>query len=419
MDSGTSHVFGIIKEIGDASRDGYALIDSSYRVMWVNKALELKGFRLDNVHGEPYFRAFNGKDEADENCSTAKAFRTGKTETKLEKGSDGTEYEVTSIPLKVDGAVKYVLEISRAAHGEEKQKEDLLGDYDFFEDAISRLPEGFAAVDSSGKQSIVNDKFCSMVGFSREELLGQTAPFKYWAEENYGEIEHALRQTLEGISRGWELIFKKKSGDRFCALIFPVKISRPNGEDVFITTVKDVTEEKMAEDELLKFKLGIDRSHEVVFITDREGHITYANPQFEKSYGYPKEEYLDKTPRIIKSGILQKDVYDNFWKTLLSKLAVSGEITNKAKDGRLLVMQSSANPILGKDGEIIGFLAIQREITERKAMEDKLKAEGETLRQKIQEMERFHKVAVGRELRMIELKRKIRELEGMLEREGK
>ncbi|HMB44699.1 MAG TPA: histidine kinase dimerization/phosphoacceptor domain -containing protein, partial [Candidatus Methanoperedens sp.] len=133
------------------------------------------------------------------------------------------------------------------------------------------------------------------------------------------------------------------------------------------------TECKQAEEELLKFKLGIERSDEVIFITNIDGSIIYINPAFEKIYGYSREEALGKTPRIIKSGLLPSEAYKTFWDTLLEKKVVNGELINKTKDGRLLNIDGSANPILNDDGNIVGFLAIQRDITERKLAEEHIK----------------------------------------------
>jgi two-component system cell cycle sensor histidine kinase/response regulator CckA len=144
---------------------------------------------------------------------------------------------------------------------------------------------------------------------------------------------------------------------------------------------------KRAEEELLKLRLGIERSDEAIFITDINGTIVYANPAFEKVYGYSKEEALGKTPRILKSGVLPQEVYKQFWDTLLAKKVVKGEIINKTKDGRLLTTESSANPILDNDGNITGFLAIQRDITERKSAEEALKQSEEKYRALIENIQ--------------------------------
>lgn len=136
----------------------------------------------------------------------------------------------------------------------------------------------------------------------------------------------------------------------------------------------DITERKRLEEDLLKFKLGIERSGEGIFITDRDGIIIYINPAFEKIYGFSREEALGKTPRILKSGTLPPEVYKQFWGTIQAKEVMSGEIVNRTSDGRLLTAYSSVNPILNEGGDIIGYLAIQRDITENKRMEEDLRA---------------------------------------------
>ncbi len=153
--------------------------------------------------------------------------------------------------------------------------------------------------------------------------------------------------------------------------------------------VRSCTQRERAEAELHKFKLGIDRSEEVIFLTDLDGTITYVNPSFEKTYGYGSEETLGKTPRILKSDTLPEEVYQEYWSRILEKKVVSGELTNKTKDGRMLTVQSSANPILDDSGNIKGFIAIQHDITERKRAEeerDKLIRELETAIDNVKEL---------------------------------
>lgn len=134
----------------------------------------------------------------------------------------------------------------------------------------------------------------------------------------------------------------------------------------------DVTLRRQTEEALRKFQLGIERSTDAVFITDPQGAIIYANPAFERVYGYSVEEALGKTPRILKSGALPQERYRDFWDALLNKQVIAGEIINKTKEGRLIAIEGSNNPILDTAGNIIGFLGIHRDITERKRGEEAL-----------------------------------------------
>ena len=129
---------------------------------------------------------------------------------------------------------------------------------------------------------------------------------------------------------------------------------------------------KQAEEFLLKFRMGIERSGDAVLLTDPDGTIVYVNPAFENIFGYSKEETIGKTPRILKSGTFNQEYYRNFWDSLLAKKSVIHEIINKTKDGRLLSFEATVNPIINEQNEIIGFLAIERDITERKCFEKEL-----------------------------------------------
>jgi len=148
---------------------------------------------------------------------------------------------------------------------------------------------------------------------------------------------------------------------------------------IIATQVASAIERFLAEREIQKFKLGIDRSDNAVFITDLDGVIQYANPAFEKVYGYSPQEAIGKTPRILKSGLIPDEKYKEFWATLLSGVTVSEEITNKAKDGLLIPIAGTNSPILDESGKTIGFLAVHQDITERKLSEETLRRRNDYL----------------------------------------
>ncbi|MDA3907337.1 MAG: PAS domain S-box protein, partial [Bacteroidales bacterium] len=145
-------------------------------------------------------------------------------------------------------------------------------------------------------------------------------------------------------------------------------------EEAFVSTVASIIAQAIinskrlrAEEILLKMNKAINNSGEVILMTDKEGIITFVNPEFTKMYGYTAEEVIGKvTPRILKSGIHEPEVYENFWHTLLNKQSFKGfHYINKCKNGRIIDAEASADPILDDNGEITGFLAIQRDISER------------------------------------------------------
>ncbi len=131
-------------------------------------------------------------------------------------------------------------------------------------------------------------------------------------------------------------------------------------------------ERHRANEEMSRFKLALERSPNAVFMTDTNGTILYVNSGFEEIYGFSAEEAIGQTPRILKSGLISQEQYAHFWQTLLAKEPTTGEIVNKTKDGRFIPISASNNPIVEENGQLVGFLSLHVDMTERKEAENLL-----------------------------------------------
>jgi two-component system cell cycle sensor histidine kinase/response regulator CckA len=115
--------------------------------------------------------------------------------------------------------------------------------------------------------------------------------------------------------------------------------------------------------------MAVEASGEVIFMTDAGGTITYVNAEFVRLYGYQPDEIVGRTtPRILKSGETSADEYSALWTHLSRNQVVRGEFVNRTKCGDLVTVESTANPIFTDRGRV-GFIAVQRDITARKAAE--------------------------------------------------
>ena len=145
----------------------------------------------------------------------------------------------------------------------------------------------------------------------------------------------------------------------------------------FVLTVQRELEETEArrerrkfEQTLMKLRMAVEASGEVIFMTDGQGLFTFVNPEFTRLYGYTSEEVLGKTtPRVLKSGETPPEQYATLWATIRNKQVATWEVTNKTKDGRKVNIEGTVNPILDDRGEIAGFLSIHRDVTKRKQLE--------------------------------------------------
>ena len=111
---------------------------------------------------------------------------------------------------------------------------------------------------------------------------------------------------------------------------------------------------------------AVESTADMVVITDRKGTIQFANPAFEKTTGYTVNEAMGGNPRLLKSGEQDADFYKVMWGTILSGQTWSGEVTNRHKDGSFYNAQLTISPIADERGEILQFVAVQRDITQRK-----------------------------------------------------
>ena len=191
------------------------------------------------------------------------------------------------------------------------------------------------------------------------------------------QVQEEARQAMEEILASGEptaLIQQtmyRLDGTSFDAEFRAIPISH-GGKPAIQFVMRDITERKRLEEQWQKFKLGIEQSTDAVFMTDVDGTIRYVNPAFEKLYGYFWDEAVGQTPRILKSGKIDQETYQHFWETLLAKGTVAGEIVNRTNDGRLLNIDGSNSPVLDERGNLTGFLAVHRDVTERKRAEEKI-----------------------------------------------
>jgi len=130
---------------------------------------------------------------------------------------------------------------------------------------------------------------------------------------------------------------------------------------------------KQERTELRKLYRAVEDSSVMVMITDKKGTIEYANPKFTDVTGFTFDEALGKNPRLLKSGRHPTEFYEKLWNTILSGSVWSGEFYNKRSTGEFQWQSASISPILDDRGNISHFVSIQEDITERKAIEEKLK----------------------------------------------
>jgi two-component system cell cycle sensor histidine kinase/response regulator CckA len=126
--------------------------------------------------------------------------------------------------------------------------------------------------------------------------------------------------------------------------------------------------------EKTRFRQAVDASGEVIFMTDTEGVFTFVNSQFCRVYGYAAEEVVGRlTPRVLSSGMTADEQYASVWQRLKSGETIEVAFVNRTKDDRQLHVEATLNPIWDEAHAIVGFLAIERDVTARRAAEEAIR----------------------------------------------
>ena len=213
-----------------------------------------------------------------------------------------------------------------------------------------------------------NLKAEQMFGYAQDELIGR--PFESLFSSS-SPIIMAANPTNAPMNFEIECI--KKDGSTFFGEINITTVTVEGEEPLFQVFIRDISERKAYEEELSRLALALEHAAEDIMITDANGIIQYVNPAFEKITGYSRSEALGRNPRFLKSGNHDEAFYREFWDTIKSGRIWKGKFVNKRKDGAIIEEEATVSPIITSNGDIKGFVAIKRDVTQQVKLEKHLR----------------------------------------------
>jgi len=220
----------------------------------------------------------------------------------------------------------------------------------------------------------VNAEFAQTFGYAVEEMTGRLGLKDIIHPEDLHLVEDNIRRRIAGEFKSVRYQFRiwTKGGTVRHAEVFS-SLTFYEGKPAIIGTLLDITDRLKTEEGLKQLSIAIEQAAEDIIITDTEGTIKYVNPAFEKITGYSRDEAIGKNPRILKSGFHNKAFYENLWNTIKSGLIWNGRLTNRCKDGRMVQLDATISPLVNKTGELTGYVALKRDITEAVMIESQLR----------------------------------------------
>lgn len=278
----------------------------------------------------------------------------------VRKGGQRIPVEMHIRLVERDG-ISYTLNICRDI-SERRQREIE------YQNIVQTTTDGFW-IASAGDVRIldVNEAFCRMVGYTRDELLAMHI-FDLEANELPEETAAHIKLVMENGHDFFETRHRHKDG-HLVEIEANVTYSGIRG-GVFFVFVRDISERKRHEEELQLAASVFNASSASIVITDAQNRIVSVNPAFTEITGYEAEEVIGKTPKILSSGKQSRAFYQEMWHSLNQDRHWHGELWNKTKDGEIFAEQLTINVIVSKDGSVHRYVAIFTDITEKKHAED-------------------------------------------------
>jgi PAS domain S-box-containing protein len=117
-------------------------------------------------------------------------------------------------------------------------------------------------------------------------------------------------------------------------------------------------------------RAAVEQAADGIIITDADGKIEYVNPAFTAMTGYASREAVGQYPRILKSGCQPAAFYEDLWNTIRSGRVWRGEVINRRKNGTFYHEEMRIAPVQDPNGEVVSFMAIKHDVTERRAAEE-------------------------------------------------
>jgi len=204
-------------------------------------------------------------------------------------------------------------------------------------------------------------------------LLKRQLKHSYGKNFNLEALDEKTRELLSKVDDEYHEIDKEK---RF--LDHTIEINSQELNEAYRTIEKHNASLKVEVNEkesiLNQYKEAIDTKL-VVSKTDRKGIITYVNDIFCELSGYTREELVGKSHNMVRSKNTKPEVFAKLWKTIQSKKIWEGTLENIKKNGEPYYVEATVCPLLNTDGEILEYIAIRYNVTERILASKALKKE--------------------------------------------
>lgn len=245
-----------------------------------------------------------------------------------------------------------------------------------FQSLVDNAKDLIVYFDTDLRHRFVNRAVENLTGISKADYLGKTNEELGMGAEEVAFWNRELKQVLAtAVPQTISFHFTGVSGETsyFEANVTP-ELNATGQVVSLVSVVRDITDRIQTNEKLHLQITALNAAANGIVITDLNGAIQWVNPAFTTLTGYKAEEALGRNPReLIKSGKHGREFYEQLWLTILAGKVWRGQIINRRKDGTLYDEEQTITPVVNEEGQIINFIAIKEDVTQRKQAETERK----------------------------------------------
>jgi len=401
------HQDRFLNRVINSITDPLLLYDRNFRIVMANQAAVIIHQRdLHELIGKHCYEVFFGRDSVCEECHVRNVFYAGepRMREKVIRLPDGRlrHLEIHAYPVRdAAGSIDQVIEHGRDISERKTLENQVRTSEERYQAIVEIAREGIFIADGEARVTFANRRLAGMLGYELDEIMGRSL-FDLMDEASREAAKEQLDPRRKGLSDVHELSFRNREGTYLVGLVSaaPLMVN-----DTFLGSVgivTDITRMKQVESELRSAKEFsekiINNITENLIVVDPSTHrIVQANASFLDRIGHAQEKVIGETCHEVMLGRKTPCWEDGIHCPVREAAAIRRpsqcDKVYPNTEGHERMLHIQAYPLIGSKGEVELVIRMERDVTEKRKMEEALAFRSKELQKTQQQLETLFEVS--------------------------